>query len=232
MVWVESFCAAYSVMLPIGAGSVIVNFQDALYKYITVRRRVKMWKKYLTWGLALTWFGTPLYFVVFTTAELAWLDLLVAFLSALVTSIWVAMQSRILGTWRALGFLLLAHVLLQGWLQWQWSLWATPYRALNGVSALLAMDTFAALIAVSALLLIHRDASVIALAIVWLGCPLGLLASMARYSTDAQLDNLPLRDSTILLTAMCLLGFFAIGGGIAFVAHLVRLLYLELAAKA
>ncbi len=191
-----------------------------------------MWKKYLTWGLALTWFGTGLYFVLFTTSELTWLDLLVAFLSILAVWIWIAIYPRIFGTWRALGLILLAHVLLQGWLQWQWSLWETSYRVVNAISALLALDTFATLLAVSALLLIRRDASVIALAIVWLGCPLGLLASMAGYSTSAQLETLPLRDSSILLTAMCLLGFLAIGGGIAFMVHFFRLLYLELAARA
>lgn len=191
-----------------------------------------MGKKLLTWCLALTWFGTLSYFVLITTTELTWLDLLVALLSGLAVWIWVAIHSRIFGTWRALALLLLAHVLLQGWLQWQWSLWTTPYRALNVVSALLTLDTFAALLAVSALLLIRRDASVIALALVWLGCPLGLLVCMARYSTAAQMENLPLRDSSILLTAMCLLGFLAIGGSIAFVVHFFRLLYLELAARA
>lgn len=191
-----------------------------------------MWKKYLTWGLALTWFGTGLYFVLFTTSELTWLDSLVALLSVLAIWIGIAIHPRIFATWRALGLILLAHVLLQGWLQSQWSLWATPYRAVNGVSALLALDTFAALLAVSALLLIRRDASVIALAVVWLGCPLGLLASMARFTIAAQMENLPLRDSSILLTAMCLFGFLFIGGSIAFVVHFLRLLYLELSASA
>ncbi len=191
-----------------------------------------MWKKYLPWGLALTWFGTVLYFVLFTTSELTWLDLVVALLSVLAIWIGIAIQPRIFATWRALGLALLAHVLLQAWLQSQWSLWATPYRAVNAVSALLAVDTFAAILAVSALLLIRRDASVIALAIVWLGCPLGLLVSMARYSSAAQMENLPLSDSTILLTAICLLGFLAIVGSIAFVVHLGRVIYLELAARA
>lgn len=190
-----------------------------------------MWKKYLTWGLALTWFGTVLYFVLFTTSELTWLDLLAALLSVIATWIAIAIHPRIFGTWRALGLILVSHLLLQVWLQWQWSLWATPYRAVNAVSALLALDTFAALLAMSALLLIRRDASVIALAIVWLGCPLGLLASMARYTTAAQMENLGLRDSSILLTAMCLLGFLAVAGIVAFGGHFLRLLYLELAGK-
>lgn len=191
-----------------------------------------MSRTFLLWGLMLIWFGTILYFVLFSTPELIWLDLLVALLSVFAVWIWIAIHPRILGTWRALAFFLLAHLLFQGWLQWQWGLWTTPYRTVNTVGALLSLDTFAAILAVSALLLIRRDASVVALAIVWLGCPLGLLVSMTRYSTVARMETLPLRDSSILSTAMCLLVFLAIGGIIAFVGHLARLLYLELAARA
>ncbi|RIK29409.1 MAG: hypothetical protein DCC52_07395 [Chloroflexi bacterium] len=131
----------------------------------------------------------------------------------------------------ALGLALLAHLFAQVWLQEQWQLWDTALQNANALAALAAWDSFWAILAVSTLLLIRRDASVIALAVVWLACPLGLLASMARYGNIAQMDSLPLRDASALMTAMCFLSFLAIAGSVAFGAHFARLIYLELAGK-
>lgn len=192
---------------------------------------IEMQKKLFVWGVALLWIVTLLYFVFRAKSELTWNDLGAATLSAAATLIWIGLNAQRFTTWRALGLLLLAHLLTQVWLQWQWDLWGTRWENVNAVGALLALDTFAAILVVSALLLIRRDASVWALAVVWLGCPLGLLLSMSRYPNMAQIETLPLRDSTVMLAVVCLLGFLALGGILAFCAHFLRLIYLELAGK-
>lgn len=190
-----------------------------------------MWRKVLLWGAALTWLATFLYFALLNAADLEWVDLFVALLS--ITAIWVGIEihREMFTTWRALGLLALAELLFLSWLQWQAVLWGTALRNVNAVCVLFATDTFAGILAVWLLLLIRRDASVWALAIVWVGCPLGLLLSMSQVATQTQLENLPLAQSSVMLAGMCLLGFLAVGGIVAFIAHLMRLLYLELAGK-
>lgn len=178
------------------------------------------------------WLGTLLYFALRSAGEMTWTDLFVALVSAVVVCVWVGWRASTFSNWRVFGLVLLAQLLAHAWLQWQGQLWDTPLQNGHALVALLAWDSFWALLFVSALLLIRRDASGIALAAAWLGCPIGLALTMTRYPSAAQLENLPLRDSSILLVAMCLLGFFAIGGSVAFVVHFLRLLYLELAAKA
>lgn len=191
-----------------------------------------MWKKIADWTMAIVSGLTILYFVALRAAsELTWTDVFVALVSALAVCVWIAMRASKFSTWRAFGLVLLAHSLTQAWLQWQWQLWDTSLQNVNALVALLAWDSFCALLCVSALLLIRRDASVIALAVVWLGCPLGLLVSMARYDNIAQFDALPFRESSVLLSAICFLGFLAVGGILAFGAHFLRLIYLELAGR-
>ncbi|MBI4674679.1 MAG: ABC transporter permease [Chloroflexi bacterium] len=194
--------------------------------------RRAMWKKILAWGAALLWLATVLYFALFNDAEPTWADLFVALLSATATWAWIATHHNIFTAWRVLGLLALALGLLVFWLQWQAALWDTALRSVNAVCVLLALDAFGALLAVWLLLLIRRDASVWALAIAWVGCPLGLLLSMSQVATFDGLENLPLDTSSVMLAGMCLLGFLALGGTVAFGAHLLRLFYLELAGKA
>lgn len=177
------------------------------------------------------WIGALLYFVLRPKTDFSRIDLIVVFLSALTICIWIGLNATRLTNWRTLAFLIGIFLLAQGWLQWQWNLWETEFGNLNALAALWAVDSFAAILVVSTLLLIRRDASVIALAVVWIGCPLGLLMTMARYKTAAQIEALPIRESSLLLTGICLLSFLAVGGMIAFSLRLLRLLYLELANK-
>lgn len=190
-----------------------------------------MRNKFFAWGIGGVWGITLLYFALRPVSEMTWTDFFVALVSALAVCVFIAMRASQFATWRALGLALLAHLLAQAWLQGQWQLWNTPLQNANALAALAAWDSFWAILAVSTLLLIRRDASVIALAVVWLACPLGLLMSMARYGSIAQMDSLPLRDSSVLLTTMCFLGFLAVAGSVAFGAHFARLIYLEVAGK-
>ena len=175
--------------------------------------------------------GTFLYFALRPTMAFSWTDLILVFLSALSACIWIAFHATRFANWRILACLIGLQLLAQGWLQWQWNIWESEIRSLNALVALGAVDSFTAILMVGTLLLIRRDASVIALAVVWIGCPLGLLLTMARYETAAQIETLPIRESSLLLAAICLLSFLALGGILAFSLHLLRHFYLELADK-
>lgn len=185
-------------------------------------------RKFIVRGAVVTWVGIWLYFALRPKADFSWNDLVLVFLAVLLICIWIGLHAARLTNWRILALLIATQLLAQGWLQWQWNLWEMEIRNLNALVALGAVNSFAAILMVSTLLLIRRDASVIALAVVWVGCPLGLLLTMLRYNSAAQLETLPIRESSFLLTGMCLLGFLAVGGMIAFGSHFLRLVYLEL----
>ena len=132
----------------------------------------------------------------------------------------------IFSTWRGLGALVIAHLVSQAWLQWQWELWNSPVvsiRNLNVIAGLMLVATFFAMLVSITLLLIVRDASVIALGMAWLGCPALLMVSALRYRTFETLDVMPLREQITLIVPMCLLFLFAGAGGIAFLMHLLVL---------
>lgn len=190
-----------------------------------------MSKKIFDVSAGLIFAGTLIYFVMRPTLEVTWTDVMVAFLSALAACVWIGARAARVSNWRTLGVLLIVHLLAQVWLQWQWQLWDTQFHNVNALALLLVFDSLATILFVSALLLIRRDASIVALAVVWFGCPLGLLLSMSRYATAAQVEGMPLRDWSIALAVICLLGFLAVAGLLAFSAHFLRLLYLELAGK-
>ncbi len=123
---------------------------------------------------------------------------------------------EVFSTWRGLGALVVTHVASQVWLQWQWDLWDSPLvlvRNLNVLAGLVLAATFFAMLTSITLLLIVRDVSVIALGLVWLGCPMLLMISMLRYRTFEALDAVPLREQIVLIVPMVLLFFLAGAGG-------------------
>ncbi|MCL4395617.1 MAG: hypothetical protein M1482_12595 [Chloroflexi bacterium] len=142
--------------------------------------------------------------------------------------------SSLLRRWRGLGLLAVPHIAAQGWLQWQWNLWDSPsplLRNLNAVVTLVVFGTLLGMLVSLLLILIYQDASAIALGAAWLGFPICLIVTMARYQTYERLSSLPLRDSMVLVTPVCLLSFLAVTGGMAFVGHLAVLLFKEISGR-
>lgn len=185
-------------------------------------------RKYLIRGAILIWLATILYFLFIPhTRRHGTLDLVVVAISVAAVCLGLALYARELANWRALGLVVLIHALAQLWLQGQWSLWGSAWHSLNATVALVAVDSFAALLGVILLLLFIRDASVWALGIVYVACPLGMVVVMSRYATQPQLEALALPESLLVVLPAMLVAFLAIFGAIAFFVNLLRLLIRE-----
>ena len=159
---------------------------------------------------------------------MTWAGLLATGMGTLVLSI---IWRRKIGTWRALGILLIAHIGAQAWLQWQWDLWESPVvliRNLNVVAGLIVFATFLALFTSWSWLLVYRDASPTALALAWIGWPLLLIITALRYHTLDGMDSAGIREQIVLIVPVCLLSFLAVAGGLGFFAHYIWLLVKEI----
>ncbi len=189
-------------------------------------------RKYLIRGAILIWLATILYFLfVPHTQRNGWLDLGVIAISVAVVCLGLALYARELANWRALGLVVLIHALAQLWLQGQWSLWGSAWDSLNAMVALVALDSFVALLGVILLLLFLRDASVWALGIVYVACPLGMIVVMSRYATQPQLGALAMPESLLVVLPAMLVAFLAVFGAVAFFVNLTRLLVREAARR-
>ncbi len=142
--------------------------------------------------------------------------------------------SMFLRRWRGLSALLALHIAAQAWLQVEWGLWDSPIvliRNLNVLATLVVFGTLVAILISLTLLLIYQDASAIALASVWLGCPLFFILAMSRYGTLEHFSDTGFRENIIWLTPLCLLWFLAVAGVIAFFGHFVLLLIKEISGR-
>lgn len=142
--------------------------------------------------------------------------------------------SRVLRRWRGFAVLAASHIAAQAWLQWQWGLWDSPIvliRNLNVLATLVVFGTLIAMLISLALILIYQDASAIALAVVWLGCPLFFILTMSRYGTFERFSSAEFRQNIVWLTPVCLLWFLAVAGAIAFVGHFAVLLIKEITGR-
>jgi len=188
-------------------------------------------KKLLEGGARIVLIGTFVYVALRPHTELTEMDLWAALVSVCAMWLVIFFQRNFFSSWRALALLLFTYGVARAWLQWQWDLWTSANQNVNAFVLLLAVDTFAAILMTTAVLLVRRDVSVWALGVVWVGVPLIVLWNLARPENFAHVDPFAWREASWLPALMCLFAFLVGGGIVAFCAHFIQLLYLELAGE-